>query len=98
MSVFVPLKILEHCICHQRNQTQFYLLITMAQLAGYRPNSEELLKSKLSSEDEDYTFWLSNKTKKNKSVIIWKRSITTALKDFFRKKFEPVELHRSWAE
>ena len=59
----------------------------MAQLAGYRPNREELLKSKLSSEDEDYTFWLSKETKKNKSVIKWKGSIT-ALKDFFRKKFE----------
>ena len=27
----------------------------MAQLAGYGANREELLKSKLSSEDEDYT-------------------------------------------
>ena len=58
----------------------------MAQRAGYRLNREELLKSKLSSEDEDYTFWLSKETKKNKSVIKWKGSIT-ALKDFFRKKF-----------
>ena len=57
----------------------------MAQHAGYRHNREELLKSKLSSEDEDYTFLLSKETKKNKSVIKWKGSIT-ALKDFFRKK------------
>ena len=51
--------------------------------AGYRPNREELLKSKLSSEDEDYTIWLSKV--KNKSVIKWRGSITV-LKDFFRKK------------
>ena len=59
----------------------------MAQHAGYRPNREELLKSKFSSEDEDYTSWLSKETKKNKSVIKWKGSIT-ALKDFVRKKLE----------
>ena len=52
---------------------------------GYGPKREELLKSKLSSEDEDYTFWLSKETEKSKSVIKWKGSIT-ALKDFFRKK------------
>ena len=59
---------------------------SMAQLAGYWPNRKELLKSKLSSEDEDYTFWLSKETKKSKSVIKWKGSITV-LKDFLRKKF-----------
>ena len=58
----------------------------MAQLAGYRPNIAELLKSKLSPKDEDYTFWLSKQTKKKKPVIKRKGSIT-ALKDFFRKKF-----------
>ena len=48
----------------------------MAQHAGYRPDREKLLKSKLSSEDEDYTFWLSKETKKDKSAIEWKGSIT----------------------
>ena len=49
------------------------ILLTNYNYSTCWPNRQELLKSKLSS-------------KKNKSVIKWKGSIT-ALRDFFRKKF-----------
>ena len=94
MLVFVLLKILEQLsskgsdtiLFTNYNGSTCWISITMSQHAGYRLNREELLKSKLSPEYDDYTFWLSKETEKNKSVIKWKGSIT-ALKDFFRKKF-----------